>query len=206
MDSDDPEKRIRELERQLADPKGGPRENIAGPYEAPVVQTPGTMSPQPPSMTSPNYDVLRRQFNRRRRISSFWLIFVVPAILLVAVLVFHPYRVATHSAPSSSWSGAEPTPDPNGTVVGPGGNLTVSVFRDTVKVGCDHGELTIDGNTNVVTVTGHCGHLIIKGSDNKVTVDAADTIDTDGSGNQVVYKLGSPEFVNRGSGNSVRKG
>jgi hypothetical protein len=63
--------------------------------------------------------------DRRRRISGFWLIFVVPGILLLAVLVFHRYRVEKHSTPSTSWSGAEPTADLSSALtVGPGGNLT----------------------------------------------------------------------------------
>jgi hypothetical protein len=48
----------------------------------------------------PNYQLLRRQMDRRRRFSSRWLVFVVPGVLLVAVLVFHPYRMEKHSMPS----------------------------------------------------------------------------------------------------------
>jgi hypothetical protein len=61
MDSNDPEERIRELERQLADARGGPRENVLGRYEERPAQAPGMM-PVPSSGVNPNsYDLLRYQ-------------------------------------------------------------------------------------------------------------------------------------------------
>ena len=121
MDSDDPERRIRELERQLADAKGGPRENIPAGDEAAPAEVPGTtppppamMAPAPSGVNPPSYDVLRRQMDRRRRFGSIWLVFLVPGIMLIAILVFHPYRVEKHPTPSTSWSAAEPTPDLSG--------------------------------------------------------------------------------------------
>lgn len=63
MDSDDPEQRIRELERRLADAKGGPRENVPAGDE--VGPAPDAWAPQPPSVNPPNCELLRRQMNRR---------------------------------------------------------------------------------------------------------------------------------------------
>jgi hypothetical protein len=215
MDSDDPDQRIRELERQLADAKGGPRENVpsgdeVGPTEVPGTMPPpppGMLVPAPPSMSPPNYNLLRRQMDRRRRFGSIWLVFVVPGILLVAVLVFHPYRVEMHSTPSISWSGTEPTPDLSGAeTVGPGGNLTAEPSNGTATFVCDRGDMTVGGNTNSVYLAGHCAHLTVKGSHNKVVVDAADAIDIDGSGNQVIYHSGTPQISVGGSGNMVKKG
>jgi Protein of unknown function (DUF3060) len=215
VDSDDPEQRIRELERRLADAKGGPRESVpAGdevrPAEAPgmlLPPPPDTMAPAPPPVHSPNYRLLRRQIDRRRRISSIWLVFVVPGILLVALLVFHPYRMEKHSTPSTSWSGAEPTPNFAGAVtVGPGGNLTAEPSNGTVTFVCDRGDMTVGGNANAVYLAGHCANLTVKGSHNKVVVDAADVIDIDGSGNQVIYHTGAPQISVGGSGNTVKKG
>ena len=196
MDSDDPEARIRELER-LADVQGRPSENVS----------PGLMPPPPPGVYAPGYNLLRRQMDRRRRVRSIWLVFVVPGILMLAVLVFHPYRVQTHSIPSTSWSGAEPTADTSHALtVGPGGNLTAEPSRESVTFVCNHGELTIGGNTSSVYVAGHCAHLIVKGSHNNVFADAVDAIDTDGSGNHVAYHSGTPQITVRGSDNTVNKG
>jgi Protein of unknown function (DUF3060) len=205
MDSDDPEQRIRELERQLANAKGGPRENVPVGDEAGFAQAPGMMAPPPPGANPPSYDRLRRQMNRRRRISSFWGIFLVPGILLLAILVFHPYRAEKHSTPS--WSGATPTADLSSALtVGPGGNLTQEPSGQAFTVVCDQAELTIAGNANAVYVAGHCAHLIVKGSHNKVVADNADAIDTDGSRNQVIYHSGVPLISVRGTENLVKKG
>lgn len=215
MDSDDPERRIRELERRLADARGGPRENVPAGDEVAPAEAPGSMplppsgmmAPAPQGMNPPSYDVLRRQMDRRRRFSSIWLVFLVPGIMLVAVIVFHPYRVETHSAPSTAWSGAEPTPDLSGALtVGPGGNLTAEPSNGTVTFVCDRGDMTVGGDTNSVYLVGHCAHLIVRGSHNKVVVDGADAIDADGSGNQVIYHSGTPQISVAGTGNIVKKG
>lgn len=216
MDSDDPERRIRELERQLADAKGGPRENVPAGDEARPAEVPGMtlppppamMAPAPPGVNPPSYEVLRRQMDRRRRFGSIWLVFLVPGIMLVAILVFHPYRVEKHPTPSTSWSAAEPTPDLSGAVmtVGPGGNLTAEPSNGTVTFVCDRGDITVGGNTNSVYLSGQCAHLTVRGSHNKVVVDGADAIDTDGSGNQVIYHSGTPQISVAGSGNLVKKG
>ena len=77
---------------------------------------------------------------------------------------------------------------------------------ETFTVVCNQAELTIGGNANSAYVAGQCAHLIVKGSHNKVVVDNADAIDTDGSGNQVVYtpgrhrsRLGEPRTSSGGA-------
>jgi hypothetical protein len=205
MDPDDPEKRIRELERRLADAKGGPRENVPAGDE--VGSAPPAWVPPPPSMSPPNYELLRRQMNRRRRLSSMWGIVLIPGILLVAILVFHPYRVEKHSPPATALPGAEPTADLSSALtVGPGGNLTEEPTSDTFTVVCDRAELTIAGSGNSAYVAGHCAHLIVRGSRNRVVADNADVIDTDGSANQVTYHGGAPQISVGGTDNIVRKG
>ncbi len=205
MDSDDPEKRIRELERRLADAKDVPRESVPSGDE--VRPAPEAWVPQPPSVNPPNYELLRRQMNRRRRWSSISGILLVPGILLVAILVFHPYRVEKHSPPATALPGAEPTADLSGALtVGPGGNLTEEPSSTTFTVVCDRAELTIAGNGNSAYVAGHCAHLIVRGSRNKVVADNADAIDTDGSGNRVIYHAGAPQISAGGTDNIVRTG
>jgi Protein of unknown function (DUF3060) len=171
-----------------------------------AVATPGMPVPPPPSV-NPTYDLLRRQMSRRRRLSSFWLVFLVPGIMLAAILVFHPYRAEKHSSPATALPFAEPTADFSGALtVGPGGNLTEEPSSETFTVVCDQAELTIGGNANSAYVAGHCAHLIVKGSHNKVVADNADAIDTDGSGNQVIYHTGTPQISVAGSENVVKRG
>jgi hypothetical protein len=165
------------------------------------------MAPPLPGANPPSYDRLRRQMDRRRRISGFWLIFVVPGILLPAVLVFHPYRVERHSTPSTSWSGAEPTADLlSALTVGPGGNLTEEPSSETFTIVCNQAELTIGGNTNSAYMAGHCAHLIVKGSHNKVVAATRTPSTPMGQGNQVIYHTGTPPISVGGTENLVKKG
>jgi hypothetical protein len=221
MDSNDPEERIRELERRLADPAGGPRENVLGRYEVRPTQAPGMFPPPPnpgwlpppiqgvmpppsPGAIPSSYDLLRYQGGRPRRFGSAWLVLLVPAILFLIGVAYHLYRVATPSAP---WPDTSSSANPsNALTVGPGGNLTVGPSSQTLTLVCNHGNLTVDGNTGQVNVTGHCARLTVKGSHNKVNADTADTIDTEGSDNQVVYHTGAPEITVGGSANTVNRG
>jgi hypothetical protein len=206
MDSDDPERRIRELERRLTDAKGGPRENVPAGDEVAAADAPGMMAPPPPSV-NPSYDLLRRQMNRRRRLNSIWLVLLVPGLLGVFIFVFHPYRVEKHASPATSLPGAEPTADFSGALtVGPGGNLTEEPSSGTFTVVCNQAEMVIGGNGNSAYVAGHCAHLIVNGSHNKVVTENSDVIDADGSGNEVIYRGGAPRIAVGGSGNIVRKG
>jgi hypothetical protein len=90
--------------------------------------------------------------------------------------------------------------------VGSGGNLTEEPSSETFTVVCNQAELTIGGSANSAYVAGHCAHLIVKGSHNKVVADSADAIDTDGSGNQVIYHMGTPQISVAGSENVVKRG
>jgi hypothetical protein len=144
---------------------------------------------------------------RRRRFGSVVLVFAVPVIALVAFLVFHPHKAQKQSTPSTSWSGTTPTADPAiPFTVGPGGNLTAEPTGETLTFACDQGDLVIGGNNNSVHVVGHCAHLSVHGSHNKVIVDSADAIDTDGSGNQLIYLTGEPRISIKGSENTVNRG
>jgi hypothetical protein len=113
MHDDDPEKRIRELERRLAEHHGSPRENYPGPYQAaPAPGTfpppgmyppptpgwyapppgPGMMPPPPAGAGVPDYAALRHQMNRRHRLSGFWAVFIAPGIIMILFLVSYLYR------------------------------------------------------------------------------------------------------------------
>jgi hypothetical protein len=211
MDSDDPEQRIRDLENQLADARRGFRENVptgdeAGPTPAPrMPAAPGNTPPAPATVNLPDFDLLHRRLNRRRR--SRWLVLVVPVFALTAILLFHPHRGGKQSVPSMSWSGTKPTADLSHAItVGPGGNLTAEPTGESLTFVCNQGDFTIGGKDNSVYVAGHCAYLIVKGSHNKVIVDNSDAIDIDGTGNQLIYHTGEPQISVGGSANTVRKG
>ena len=77
----------------------------------------------------------------------------------------------------------------------------------TRTVSChDGGILTVDGNENAVTVTGHCASLTVDGIKNTVTIDTADTVSVDGIDNHVTYHSGHPAITNTGIRTSADHG
>jgi hypothetical protein len=197
MDSNDPEERISELERQLSDETASPPENFPGQYGVGLPQPPG-MSP-PTSTPAPggyraSYDFPPHPIGRRHRFRYVWA--VVPVIFVT--LVIGGLNLHSEHTADRSKAGAE--------VVQPGGNMTLEPSGETLTLECDQGDVVVGGKTNVVNVTGHCAHLTVEGSGNIVIVDTADKIDTRGSDNHVVYRTGAPQISNSGSDNIVTKG
>lgn len=70
-------------------------------------------------------------------------------------------------------------------------------------IDCNNGNLKLDGDNNIYTVTGHCERLEIFGSGNHVAADSADTIDVFGDDNAVTYHSGSPRIEKTGNNNAV---
>lgn len=155
MDSDDPEQRIRELERRLADAKGGPREYV--PAVGAAGPAPDAWVPQPPSVNPPNYELLRRQMNRRRRLSSIWGILLVPGILLVAILTVVCDR-------------AELTIAGNGNSAYAAGHCAHLIVRGSRnKAVADNADaIDTDGSANNVIYRGGSPQISVGGTDNIV--------------------------------------
>ena len=77
-------------------------------------------------------------------------------------------------------------------------------FKETIA--CNNGNFRLDGDNNTYTVTGHCGRLEVFGSGNHVTVDSADTISVFGDDNAMIYHTGSPKVDKTGNNNAVSQG
>jgi DUF3060 family protein len=170
MQEDDPEKRIRELERGLADitPTGD-----SAPYTSGAPQAPSPPSyyqaPTPP----------------RRNTSMMWLLVLVVLGILVAVVVGLVVLFA-RSSPSGLISGSIGPRTTNGpTAVPQGGELRVGGNQETKTIACNDGNLTLYGTGGTYTVTGHCASLKVGGYNNNVTVDSADAIESTGYSNAV---------------------
>ncbi|OBH50690.1 DUF3060 domain-containing protein [Mycobacterium sp. E2479] len=73
--------------------------------------------------------------------------------------------------------------------------------KDTI--GCNDGNLRLEGDNNTYTVTGHCRRLDVSGSANHVTGDSADTISVFGDDNAMVYHSGPPTINKTGYTNIV---
>ncbi len=95
-------------------------------------------------------------------------------------------------APSPSWA------DP-----------LVQAEGQSVRATCGSGDAQVEGNHNVVVLTGPCRGLRLNGVANQVTIDLREgaTLHIEGSANRVTYRLqagAAPEIVALGPDNLVR--
>ncbi|HZC51947.1 MAG TPA: DUF3060 domain-containing protein [Mycobacterium sp.] len=183
MKDDDPEKRIRELERGLADATPTP-ENAPYTESAPYAgEAPYTGAPT--YSGTPTYGFGTPQ-PRRSGSFSWLLILVVLGVLVPGVVALVVLFV--RSNPSGSILGNIPKPvAPNNgpTAVPQGGELRVGGNLETKTIACNDGHLTLYGTGGTYTVTGHCAGLKVGGYNNNVTVDNADTLESTGYSNTV---------------------
>jgi hypothetical protein len=188
---------------------------------------PGPPMPTPPSLpySGGMFPGPSAQYSRSNR--TLWIIlgvFVIGMIALpAAIFLFTAHQVSrsgmttmfptpiipsdtptpsgamtkTRAAPSTSLTPAPTAPK--------GENITVSGISEARTIACNGGSVSVSGITNNVVITGHCASLSVSGIQNQITVDAADTIQASGSGNQVTYHTGSPKIGNSGFNNVVQR-
>jgi Protein of unknown function (DUF3060) len=231
---DDPEERIRELERPLADtaraselgtpqqPPGGyayPPGGSAGPPPPPPSPWSygGPFSGPPPKPPSGNH--------------TWWILgtFIVVGLIALAggIAAFAAYQLSgvrsvisspptisgTFGPPSSAPSGPFPSttrsnaPKPStSTKPSPGARVSVSGVNENRTIACTDNVVSVSGVSNTVVITGHCTSLTVSGVQNSITVDAVDTIDASGFNNKVTYHTGAPKISNPGGSNQVQQG
>lgn len=231
---DDPEARIRDLERPLADraqasEMGTQPYTVAGSYPPPPAadhQPPSYEMPYPPMPSAPPH----------RGPSRTGVIVLVVTVL--ALLVFGA-GVAIYFAGMGPRDGAVtagrpvaggggpldppadvPPPVDEPVVILPGGPpgsddvvlqapvngpFSVSGVEGNKRVACRDSLISISGVSNKVTITGHCASVTVSGVSNEVTVENADTISTSGFENRVVFQTGDPDINNLGD-NIVERG
>jgi Protein of unknown function (DUF3060) len=196
MKDDDPQKRIRDLERGLGDvtrtPQSTPPYSANRPYAG-----------NAPYVADPTWGV---DFRPPRRRSPFpWIIglvalgFLVPTMVLLVTTFNASNKVKSvlsnipgTAAPGGGFT-AVPITDtstaPSGaaTAVPQGGELKVGGNSQTQTIACNDGKLTLEGYGSTYTVTGHCVSLTLNaiGYNNRVTVDSADTVESNGYNNMV---------------------
>lgn len=91
-------------------------------------------------------------------------------------------------------------------VTAPGETVTVSGINENRTVRCDGNAVIVSGIENTVTITGHCANVAVSGIQNTITVDSADTIGVSGFENRVTFHTGQPEISKSGQDNSVEQG
>lgn len=211
---DDPEKRIRDLERPLANQAQTSELGTAGRFDywAPPPPPPGYHHPS----SAP---------------SGMRIGWIILALLIVGlflgggVIVWTnlanrsspgipsisggggTFTTATTTATRTSRSTATPPSSPAATMStpAPGGNVSVAGVNQNKRIACDDTVVTISGMNNTVAITGHCTQVQVSGMNNVVTVDDTEAIDASGMDNKITYRAGSPTINKSGFGNTVEK-
>jgi Protein of unknown function (DUF3060) len=229
---DDPEARIRELERSLGDiaraselTEGTP-DLGAGQYGGH-----GNAPPLPPGsfgVQFPNVPPRTTGRGGQRALLIGVLTLVTVGIVGGAVVYLSnalskvpPLGDPANDRPTISGGGGpfgEP-PSPTGgdrpqvpvgetpdSVARPGEVVSVAGMGGNRTIACDDGIVSVSGMSNTVVVTGHCASVTVSGFTNIVTVDTAEVLAASGFDNRVTYRSGNPAIQNSGNGNTVGRG
>lgn len=206
---DDPEARIRELERPLTDQA---RTSELSAATQPVNDL--------PPVPAPYSDTFPMTQTRTGGFRSGWWIFAVLAVAVVAVAVGAAiYGIQQFSRDSSVVSfptsrprGPDSRPDNPGSatqtpaVPSPASRVSIAGFDKNETIACNDNFVSVSGFSNTIVITGHCESLTVSGSQNTVTVDAAETIIASGFDNRVTFHSGSPRVDKSGQSNVVERG
>jgi hypothetical protein len=189
-EQEDPEKRIRELERGLADTSYPAPQQPAPLPDYSVGPAAGSMPTWLPTPVPSGYPGAPTFSPKRGRGAMRWIGmfagFVVPVGIALATVV--PWKDI------GLFEGLfGPTKVPHG------GSLMINDSNASKTIDCNDGRLTLNGNNLTVTVTGHCATLFVNGSNHQVTVDSADSIYVNGMGSVVTYHSGQPGISKNGN-------
>jgi Protein of unknown function (DUF3060) len=218
---DDPEDRIRELERPLADMASGAEMGTPPPPPpSPIGYGGGPFAGPPPTPPS--------------GARVWWIVGAIVAVGVVALagiiavgvahklsqtgsITLSPSTTTSRVAGSPKTSMRTAAPPPSMTAMppaipstspppAPGSEVTINGMSENKSIACTNNAVIVNGISNTITITGHCTSLLVSGMKNAVVVDTADTIEATGLNNQVTYHSGSPKITNTGMSNTVQQG
>jgi hypothetical protein len=227
----DPEARIRDLERPLAD-RAGASELGTRPYEATTPPPPDIHQAHPygqygtPQYTSPYYSAPERVVRKRSHTAALWVIPLAVVAFLgagVAGIVFYanlgsPDSFTENPTPPIAGGGGSLDAPPTGQAVPSFGSTEETV---TVEAGgfasiggvdkdqtviCNGGTVNISGVNNTIEIRGSCAGVTVSGIENDITVDSAEMISASGFDNRITYSAGVPEISQSGTGNIIEQG
>jgi hypothetical protein len=226
---DDPEDRIRELERPLAD--AARSSELGSSQPAGQAYPPGPTGPPPPgpwTYGGPYGGPFGPPPKPPSSNRMWWILGTVIVIGVVAlaggIAAFASHQLSgvrsiINSPPTISGTFSpqpttprSPTPSTSGALAPtspappPGGELSISGINVNRTIACNDSIVSISGVSNTVVITGHCTSLTVSGVQNSITVDAVDTIDASGFNNKVTYHSGTPKITNVGDSNVVQQG
>ncbi|OBB92238.1 DUF3060 domain-containing protein [Mycobacterium sp. 852002-40037_SCH5390672] len=227
--NEDPEDRIRELERPLAETARASEQGSSQPagHDHPPGPPGAPPPPAPWTYGGPTYGPPRQGPSTNR---VWWILGTAVAIGVLAlaggiaafaahqisgvksIIASPPTISATFSPPSISTSPGPPTsrrksPSPSTSPAAPPGTaLSVAGINENRTIACNDNTVSVSGVSNTVSITGHCTSLSVSGVQNSITVESVDSIEASGFNNKVTYHSGTPKIGNSGGSNVVQQG
>lgn len=198
---DDPEARIRELERPLSD--------FARAAEL-TVPSAGTEGPA--------LDVRRRITVAVGAMAAVFAVGAAAAVFLITDGSTNttPGHPAMPSGPSDAAPepSAAPVEAPEPPVAAPpavpvpdsAATVLISGAGENKTLACVGRKVSVSGVSNTVVLTGPCGDLTVSGIGNVITVDSTPKVTASGLNNRVTYRSGNPEVQTSGFDNVVERG
>lgn len=229
---DDPEARIRELERPLAEAARTSELSAGSSADPPPTQPwtyPTSFPPPPPGPPAPwpGYEPYPAPAppspQRRSGSPHLFLVFggfalaLVVGGLVTAYLTFSKTDTgdtATGTVTDSQSTTIRQTtingvPVPGSvapTQVPAGETVIVSGINEHRTVECRDNTVIVSGIQNELEITGHCTAVTVSGIENVITVESSETIGVSGFDNRVTYRAGEPEVSKSGQSNVVEQG
>ena len=228
----DPEARIRDLERPLAD-RARANELGTQPYRldsspptyryVPPSESEGTypvppplpppLSEYPSPYSSPYYAPPQRVVHKKHSV-AVWLIPVAVLVCVVTAAIGIAVYFNTGSPAVSGYTPPAPPPqvetriDSTEQVItaDAGGLVSIGGVGKTQTIVCDQGTVSISGVDNVIEVTGHCALVNVSGVENRITVESSDVLNASGFDNRITFRDGDPEITTSGAGNVIERG
>ncbi|MGD1172207.1 DUF3060 domain-containing protein [Mycobacterium seoulense] len=234
--NDDPEDRIRELERPLADAARASEASSAQPagpaYPPPPPYPPGPAGPPPPPAWTYGGPLGGPPPQRPSGNRMWWIVGTVIVVGVLALaggiaafaahqlsgvrsIISSPPTITDTFGPPASTSpgGTAPsttrtkTPRPSTSPTpAPGDRVSVSGIGENRTIACNDNVVSVSGVSNTVVISGHCASLTVSGVQNEITVDTVDSIEASGFNNKVTYHSGTPKVSNSGGSNVVQQG
>ncbi|MDM4143132.1 MULTISPECIES: DUF3060 domain-containing protein [Mycobacterium] len=228
--NEDPEDRIRELERPLAEAARASEQGSAQPAGQNYAPGPAGAPPPPPAPWTYGGPPFVPPQQRPSANRAWWILGTIVAIGVLAlaggIAAFAAHRLSgvksiiatpptistTVGPPSVSMSpgpstsrrkSASPSTSP---AAPPGTELSVSGINENRTIACNDNIVSVSGVSNTVSITGHCASLSVSGVQNSITVEAVDSIEASGFNNKVTYHSGAPKISNSGGSNVVGQG
>ena len=87
-----------------------------------------------------------------------------------------------------------------------GGDISVAGVGKAERYDCRSRGVSVSGVDNKVILTGHCARVDVSGVGNTVTIEESDAIVVSGFNNVVTFRSGDPDLTKSGMNNTLERG